>query len=148
MFYIKFLCNLRGFACAQKFIKRWRIIQLNVYTDGMPCIQNQGLKKNYTQNCFKKGLRVISHLKPRKGNYVTGILPIAAGFRTIPSYYCYRCAFGKNYPGCDLECAHYLAKVIELEGAQTVAAFIGEPLQGVGGMIAPPPEYWPIIRKI
>lgn len=83
-----------------------------------------------------------------KGSYVKGILPMTPGFIHIPSYYCYRCAFGKQYPDCDMECAHFLAKAIELEGPESVAAFIAEPLQGVGGMIAPPPEYWPIVRKI
>lgn len=83
-----------------------------------------------------------------KGSYVHGILPVAPGFIHIPSYYCYRCAFEKHYPDCEIECAHFLATTIELEGPESVAAFIAEPLQGVGGMIAPPPEYWPIVRKI
>jgi putrescine aminotransferase len=39
------------------------------------------------------------------------------------------------------------AKIIEL-GAENVAAFIGEPVQGAGGVIVPPPSYWPEIERI
>jgi len=38
-------------------------------------------------------------------------------------------------------------KILEL-GAQNVAAFIGEPLQGAGGVIIPPDSYWPEIQRI
>jgi L-2,4-diaminobutyrate transaminase len=41
-----------------------------------------------------------------------------------------------------------LAEVIEKEGADTIAAFLAEPELGVGGMIAPPPEYWRLVREI
>ena len=74
--------------------------------------------------------------------------PVAGGYIRIPSYYCYRCAFGLKYDTCNLQCARFLAEVIEKEGADGVAAFIAEPELGVGGMIAPPPEYWPLIRSI
>lgn len=74
--------------------------------------------------------------------------PIAGGYIQIPSYYCYRCMFGLKYGTCNLQCAQFLAEVIEKEGAESVAAFIAEPELGVGGMIAPPPEYWPLISSI
>jgi adenosylmethionine-8-amino-7-oxononanoate aminotransferase len=56
--------------------------------------------------------------------------------------------FGREYPECDIQCARYLGEVIQKEGPETIAAFIAEPELGVGGMIAPPPEYWPIVREI
>jgi adenosylmethionine-8-amino-7-oxononanoate aminotransferase len=37
---------------------------------------------------------------------------------------------------------------MDSEDPDTVAAFIGEPIQGGGGIIDPPPEYWPMVRKI
>ncbi|WP_277060296.1 aspartate aminotransferase family protein [Rivihabitans pingtungensis] len=39
------------------------------------------------------------------------------------------------------------AKILEL-GAENVAAFIGEPIQGAGGVIIPPSTYWPEIQRI
>jgi len=56
--------------------------------------------------------------------------------------------FGVEYPSCNIKCARFLAEVIEKEGLENIAAFIAEPELGVGGMIAPPPEYWPIVREI
>ena len=47
-----------------------------------------------------------------------------------------------------LEAAGWLeAKILEL-GADKVAAFIGEPVQGAGGVIVPPDTYWPEIQRI
>jgi len=55
--------------------------------------------------------------------------------------------FGLKYPDCDVQCARYLAEVIQSEGVGNVAAFMAEPVMGGGGLIAPPPEYWPMVRK-
>ena len=44
--------------------------------------------------------------------------------------------------------ADLLEAAILREGADTVAAFIGEPVQGAGGVIVPPDDYWPRIRQI
>ena len=75
--------------------------------------------------------------------------PLLLKFPHIPSPYCYRCTYGMKYPKCGLFCAHILEEVIKQEGEHTVAAFIAEPIMGVaGGGITPPPEYFPIIRKI
>jgi adenosylmethionine-8-amino-7-oxononanoate aminotransferase len=83
-----------------------------------------------------------------KGFFSKGVHPLVPGFLHIPSYNCYHCAFNKEYPGCDMQCAKFLAYTIEREDPGTVAAFIAEPVQGTGGMIAPPPEFWPMVRKI
>jgi adenosylmethionine-8-amino-7-oxononanoate aminotransferase len=83
-----------------------------------------------------------------RGFYEKDAGPLAGGFVHIPSYYCYRCMFGLSYGTCNIQCARFLAEVIEKEGAESVAAFIAEPELGVGDMIAPPPEYWPLIRSI
>ncbi len=73
---------------------------------------------------------------------------IMPGFIHMPPPYCYRCSFNLQYPSCDIKCAEFLARVIEQEGVENVAAFIAEPIQGAGGSITPPLEYWPIIKKI
>lgn len=82
-----------------------------------------------------------------KGFFERGGVPIA-GHIHIPSYFCYRCMLGKEYPSCGVDCARFLDEAIEKEGPGTVAAFIAEPEMGVAGFIPPPPEYWPMVRKI
>ena len=74
--------------------------------------------------------------------------PPARGIIRIPNYNCYRCSLGLQYPDCGIECARVLEKVIEEEGEDSIAAFIAEPVQGVGGGVAPVPEYFPIVREI
>jgi adenosylmethionine-8-amino-7-oxononanoate aminotransferase len=83
-----------------------------------------------------------------KGAYERGLGSHMPGFIHIPSFYCYRCTIGLAYPSCDLRCARYLGEVIEKEGADHIAAFMAEPVLGVGGMIAPPPGYWPMVAQI
>jgi len=74
--------------------------------------------------------------------------PLVPGFIRIPTAYCYRCPFGKNYPDCKLECAEVLAETIDREGEDTIAAFFAEPIHGTSGTIIPPPEYWPRVAQI
>jgi len=63
--------------------------------------------------------------------------------------YCYRCPFGATYPACGVQCAKHVEDVIRMEGgARHVAAVIGEPIMGSGGLIVPPDEYWPMVRAI
>jgi adenosylmethionine-8-amino-7-oxononanoate aminotransferase len=74
--------------------------------------------------------------------------PMPGGFLRIEAPYCYRCPYDKSYPTCGVECAWELEKVIQREGPDTVAAFLGEPVMQIAGAIVPPKEYWPIIRQI
>ncbi len=62
--------------------------------------------------------------------------------------YCYRCPFEKAYPGCDLVCARDLEELIRTATSGQLAAFIAEPIQGVGGCITPPREYFSIVAGI
>ena len=71
-----------------------------------------------------------------------------SGVRFTPYGYCYRCPFGKEHPGCDMECAHYLREVIRTQTNNKIAAFIAEPIQGVGGIVQPPSEYFQIVSEI
>jgi adenosylmethionine-8-amino-7-oxononanoate aminotransferase len=45
-------------------------------------------------------------------------------------------------------CAELLEREIVFQGPDTVAAFIAEPVQGAGGVIVPPANYWPLLRKV
>ena len=55
--------------------------------------------------------------------------------------YCYRCPFGKIKGQCHIECAEDIENVIETTTHGKIAAFIAEPVMGVGGFIDPPVEY-------
>jgi taurine--2-oxoglutarate transaminase len=68
------------------------------------------------------------------------------GVMFAPDSYCYRCPFDLKYPACKVQCARYLDYMIKEEG--NVAAIIVEPVVGTNGRIVPPPEYYPILRKI
>lgn len=74
--------------------------------------------------------------------------PLPEGFTEIPHALCYRCPFGKSYPGCSIDCARALEQVIQQEGEDTVAAVIVEPITAGGGIIPPVPEYYPVLQEI
>jgi 4-aminobutyrate aminotransferase len=71
--------------------------------------------------------------------------PIAAqvaGIVHAPAPYCYRCPFKLTYPECGLRCAEDIEDVIMTTTTGEIAAFMAEPILGVGGFIVPPPGYF------
>jgi adenosylmethionine-8-amino-7-oxononanoate aminotransferase len=63
--------------------------------------------------------------------------------------FCYRCPWGKTYPACEIDCAIALEEEIAKHGANSIAAFIAEPMMGAsGGAVPPVKEYWPKIAEI
>jgi adenosylmethionine-8-amino-7-oxononanoate aminotransferase len=84
-----------------------------------------------------------SGLKSRK----TVNEPLAPGFLHVFPPTCYRCPFGKSYPDCGITCATLINDVIEMEDPTTVAAILVEPIGHTGGIIDPPEEYLPLLRK-
>jgi taurine-pyruvate aminotransferase len=74
--------------------------------------------------------------------------PLPAGFAEIPHALCYRCQFGKSYPGCNIECARALETVLKNEDADSGAAVIVEPVTAGGGIIPPVDEYYPVLQEI
>ena len=62
--------------------------------------------------------------------------------------YCYRCPFGATYEHCDVACARDLEELIRTTTSGRVAGFIAEPIQGVGGFITPPPDYFRVAVDI
>jgi taurine--2-oxoglutarate transaminase len=63
-----------------------------------------------------------------------------------PEVNCYKCPIGHTYPGCNIACAEYVEHMIENES--DVAAMIVEPVVGTNGVLVPPKEYMPRLRKI
>jgi 4-aminobutyrate aminotransferase-like enzyme len=74
-----------------------------------------------------------------------------AGVKHAPTPYCYRCPMHLEYPSCGLACAKDIEDIIRTTTTGRISAFLAEPIQGVGGFITPPPEYFEaavaIIRK-
>src|SRR6266853_1570945 len=62
--------------------------------------------------------------------------------------YCYRCPLGLKYPDCEVACVKDIENVIQFSTSGRIAAFLAEPIQGVGGFITPPKEYFKIVFKI
>lgn len=73
------------------------------------------------------------------------------GIKHAHAPYCYRCDLKLTYPSCEIACAQDIQTLIETETTGQIAAFIAEPIQGVGGFVTPPKEYFqvavPLIRK-
>jgi len=75
-------------------------------------------------------------------------LPHALGVHYACPGYCYRCPAGLEYPACGLRCAHDIEPLVAYETCGKVAAFIAEAIQGVGGVIEPPPGYFRTVYEI
>ena len=63
-----------------------------------------------------------------------------------PEVHCYRCPIHHHYPECDIACADYVDHMIENES--DVAAVLVEPVVGTNGVLIPPTEYMPRLRRI
>ncbi|MGZ3523597.1 MAG: 4-aminobutyrate--2-oxoglutarate transaminase [Thermodesulfobacteriota bacterium] len=90
-------------------------------------------------------LSLTSKMKP----YKFGFGPYAPEIYRMPYAYCYRCAFGLEYPSCEMDCAYFLKEFFHTHiSAENVAALIVEPVLGEGGFVIPPKEYFRILYKI
>jgi 4-aminobutyrate aminotransferase-like enzyme len=65
-----------------------------------------------------------------------------AGVKHAVSPYCYRCPLGLSYPSCEVKCADDIEELIRTTTTGKIAGFLAEPIQGVGGFVTPPPEYF------
>jgi len=66
----------------------------------------------------------------------------------VPQAYCYRCYFGLEYPGCGLRCVKFTEEALDKAVDGRPLAFVMEPVQGNGGMIEFPREYYTAIREL
>lgn len=90
-------------------------------------------------------LSLTSKMKP----YKYGFAPYAPEIYRMPYAYCYRCAFGLEYPSCEIHCAYFLKDFFHTHiSSEQVAALIVEPILGEGGFVVPPKEYFEILHKI
>jgi diaminobutyrate-2-oxoglutarate transaminase len=82
--------------------------------------------------------------------YKLNYLPLMPEVYRAPYAYCYRCAFGKSYPECGLECARFVEHMLTdpESGASSPAAVLIEAIQGEAGVVVPPDGYMSEIRRI
>ena len=125
---------------------------------GAEAVENAIKVARYNKNrpaviCFENGyhgrtiytLSLTSKVKP----YKLGFGPFASEVYRMPYAYCYRCTFGLKYPDCNVACADYLEEFFVSHVApEATSAIIAEPIQGEGGFITPPPEYFPRLQAI
>jgi 4-aminobutyrate aminotransferase/(S)-3-amino-2-methylpropionate transaminase len=90
-------------------------------------------------------LSLTSKVAPYKDHFG----PYAPDVHRMPYAYCYRCPWGKKFPGCNIECGHFLSDFFKrYVEPDTVAAILFEPVLGEGGFVTPPPEYYPILARL
>ena len=75
-------------------------------------------------------------------------LPLPQVLHTEAPYYFRRENLAQSEAEFVAHCAAALEALIEREGADTIAAFIGEPALGTGGLVPPPAGYWEAIQPI
>lgn len=91
-------------------------------------------------------LQVMSATK--MGAYWKMFEPRVPGFVHIQTCYPYRFEGARPGETIGQAAARELEETILREGPDTVAAFIGEPIHGAGGVIYPTDDYWPLVREI
>ena len=90
-------------------------------------------------------MSLTSKTKPYKHEFG----PFAPEIYKVPSAYCYRCPFGKEYGKCSFECLDYIEQFFVSEvDPSTIAAMIIELVQGEGGFIVQPKEFMQGLERI
>lgn len=91
------------------------------------------------------GLALTSKVKP----YKFGFSAYVYNMDRYPYAYCYRCRYGLEYPSCGLRCLHAIEEGFKVRYApEEIAAIIAEPIQGEGGFIVPPDDWFQGLRRI
>jgi len=75
-------------------------------------------------------------------------LPLDRVLHTRAAHHYWNAKDGETELEFSQRCADELEQLILAEGPDTVAAFIGEPVMGTGGLIPPPEGYWPAIQAV
>jgi len=102
-----------------------------------------GVADNLTRNAYMKNFAFPVHATEE--------------INFVPYAYCYRCAFGKEYPDCDMQCTRHIEQLLSntMYGLRDhehhishLSAIIVEPVQGHAGVITPPTEFMRDLRRI
>ena len=85
--------------------------------------------------------------KPSQKRY---FFPLMPGVNHVPYAYCYRCAYKLTYPECHYWCVDFIDEQVlqKYVPPEDTAAILFESIQGEGGYVVPPPEYFQRIKKL
>jgi len=85
--------------------------------------------------------------KPTQKRY---FFPLMPGVTHVPYAYCYRCPFKLAYPECHYWCVDFIDEYVlqKYVPPEDTAAILFESIQGEGGYVVPPPEYFQQIKKL
>jgi 4-aminobutyrate aminotransferase-like enzyme len=143
-----------------------KLVQISPVKPAKAFFTNSGTEANETAVTLAKvatgrrDLVVLRHSYGGRGalalnmmgnkNYRMGLDSELPGIKHAHAPYCYRCDLKLSYPSCELACAKDVKTLIETETSGQIAGFLAEPIQGVGGFVTPPKEYFqevlPIIK--
>jgi 4-aminobutyrate aminotransferase len=93
------------------------------------------------------GATALTASKPSQRRHYFPLLP---GITHVPYPYCYRCPFGLSYPECSYKCVDFIDEQVlqKYVPPEEVAGFVFEPIQGEGGYVVPPPDYFQRLKKL
>jgi len=99
---------------------------------------------------FQNGL----HGRTKLGMSLTGLAfwrtdphPVG-GITHVPPPNCLHCPFGQTYGACQFQCIDAVETAVMTATCGRPAAMFVEPVQGNGGIVVPPPEYFPKLRQL
>ena len=93
------------------------------------------------------GATALTASKPAQRRHYFPLIP---GITHVPYPYCYRCPFNLSYPECNFRCIDFIDDQIlqKYVPPEEVAGFVFEPIQGEGGYVVPPLEYFQRLKKL
>jgi 4-aminobutyrate aminotransferase len=93
------------------------------------------------------GALSITASKPTQKRY---FFPLMPGVTHVPYAYCYRCPYKLTYPECHYWCVDFIDEYVlqKYVPPEDTAAILFESIQGEGGYVVPPPEYFQRIKKL
>jgi len=96
------------------------------------------------------GTLAVESLTSVGGARKYGLGPLLMPSRTnaIVPPYCYRCWLNLEYPDCNIGCIDLSDEIINYSSTGEIAAIFTEPMMVAGGMIEPPPEWMPRLKRL
>ena len=93
------------------------------------------------------GTMALTSSKPVQRRHFFPLLPEVTH---VPYPYCYRCPFGLTYPQCNMWCVDFIEEEVlkKYHPAEDTAAMFVESIQGEGGYVVPPDDYFQRLKKL